>query len=253
MTARPIGVLSAMPEELAGILELFDAPPRTRTSGRRDYHQGTIRGIPVVAAFSRWGKVAAAVSATQLVVAHEVREVLFFGVAGAVAPTLRVGDVVVADALVQHDLDARPLFPRHEIPLLGVGTLRPDAARVAALVDAARAWLAEEFVARVSTDDRAALGIGTPRVTQGLVVSGDRFVATHAELAPLRAALPDALAVEMEGAAVAQVCHEHDLPFAVLRVISDSADAAAPVDFARFVARAASVYGAGILSRVLGR
>ena len=82
---------------------------------------------------------------------------------------------------------------------------------------------------------------GQPRLHQGLVISGDRFVATADESAALRAALPDALAVEMEGAAVAQVCADFGLPLAVLRVISDRADDSAHVDFLRFTDEVASV------------
>ena len=87
----------------------------------------------------------------------------------------------------------------------------------------------------------------TPRVHQGLIVSGDRFVATSAESRVLRDALPDALAVEMEGAAVAQVCHDYGVPFAALRTISDRADDAAHVDFQRFIDQVASRYSAAVL------
>ena len=79
------------------------------------------------------------------------------------------------------------------------------------------------------------------------MVSGDRFVATTAESAALRAALPDALAVEMEGAAVAQVCHDYAIPFAALRTISDRADDSAHVDFMRFIDQVASRYSAAVL------
>jgi adenosylhomocysteine nucleosidase len=77
-------------------------------------------------------------------------------------------------------------------------------------------------------------------VHRGLIVSGDRFVCTGAESAALRALLPDALAVEMEGAAVAQVCHDFGKPFAVMRTVSDRADDDAPQDFTRFVSEVAS-------------
>lgn len=81
----------------------------------------------------------------------------------------------------------------------------------------------------------------------GLIVSGDRFVCTSAESAVLRHALPDALAVEMEGAAVAQVCHEWGVPFAAIRTISDRADDTASVDFAQFIAQVDSRYSVAIL------
>jgi hypothetical protein len=88
--------------------------------------------------------------------------------------------------------------------------------------------------------DAAAAHRAGHAVHRGLVVSGDRFVSTSAESAALRGLLPDALAVEMEGAAVAQVCHDFGRAFAVMRTISDRADDAAHVDFPRFVANVAS-------------
>ena len=86
-----------------------------------------------------------------------------------------------------------------------------------------------------------------PRLHTGLIVSGDRFVSTSAESAALRQAIPGALAVEMEGAAVAQVCHDYGLPFAALRVISDRADDSAHVEFSRFIECVASRYSLAVL------
>ena len=86
-----------------------------------------------------------------------------------------------------------------------------------------------------------------PALHRGLIVSGDRFVGAAAECAALRQALPDALAVEMEGAALAQACHDLGLPFAVLRSISDRADDSAHVDFMRFIDEVASRASAAIV------
>ena len=88
----------------------------------------------------------------------------------------------------------------------------------------------------------ADFGLDSPLLHEGLIVSGDRFVATATESAALRGLLPDALAVEMEGAAFAQVCHDFGRPFAVLRCISDRADDSAATDFSRFIAEVAAVY-----------
>ena len=90
-----------------------------------------------------------------------------------------------------------------------------------------------------------------PRVHRGLVLSGDRFVATAAESEALRQRLPEALAVEMEGAALAQVAFDFGLPFAVVRTVSDRADDAAHVDFMRFVDSVASRYTLAIVRRFL--
>jgi adenosylhomocysteine nucleosidase len=156
-------------------------------------------------------------------------------------------------------MDASPLFPRHEVPLYGTDRFAADRLS-AALATAARSVLegATRSGAGSGDDasglDAAALGafaITAPAVHTGLVVSGDRFVASAAECAALRERLPDALAVEMEGAALAQVCHDLAVPFAVVRTISDRADNSAHVDFGRFVASIASRYSVAIVRRFL--
>ena len=99
----------------------------------------------------------------------------------------------------------------------------------------------------------ASFGLGAPRVHEGLVISGDRFVPTSAESAALRERLPQALAVEMEGAAMAQVCHDHGLPFAGVRLISDRADDAAHVDFMRFIRDVAAPVSAAVMQGLVQR
>jgi adenosylhomocysteine nucleosidase len=166
--------------------------------------------------------------------------------------------VVVAEALLQHDMDASPLFPRHEVPFYGTDRFTTDAAMSAALADAARAILAAalqrpggEAGDSLDAARLGAFGIDSPQVHAGLVLSGDRFVATAAESEALRRRLPDALAVEMEGAALAQVCFDFGLPFAVVRTVSDRADDSAHVDFMRFVDSVASLYTVEIVRRFL--
>ena len=180
-------------------------------------------------------------------VQHGVDALLFTGVAGGVDPALRVGDVVVGTRFTQHDMDARPLFKRHEIPLLGAAGLGADDALAARLQAAS-----ERFVARldehIDAGTRQVFGLERPRVVSGEIASGDRFFASQTDVVELRERLPAVCCVEMEGAAVAQVCHEHGVPFAVVRTISDAADAHAPVDFVRFLHSVASVYSRGILA-----
>jgi len=144
-----------------------------------------------------------------------------------------VGHVVVADRFLQHDLDASPIFPKYEVPLYGTSQFRADAALSDRLAAAAARALP-----------------GTP-VHRGLIVSGDRFVSTTGESRALQSALPQALAVEMEGAAIAQVCHDYGIPFAAVRTISDRADDEAHVDFARFVSEVASRHSAAIVQALL--
>lgn len=245
----PIAIVGAMHEELAALLEALPDEVPVRVAGR-DYWCGHLDGLPVVAVLSRIGKVAAATTATVLVERFGVRAVLFTGVAGGLAPQARVGDVVVADALLQHDLDASPLFPKYEVPLTGLSRFAADARLASALAQAAEQALADPG-ALVGAQACAEFGLQAPRVHRGLIVSGDRFVATGAESAALRSALPEALAVEMEGAAMAQVCHDYGLPFAAVRTVSDRADDAAHVDFTRFVAAVARRYSLAILRGAL--
>lgn len=242
-----IGIMGAMEEEVAGLLEAMGQGRETRTQGGRTYHRGTLFGTDVVVVFSRWGKVAAATTATHLVVAEGVDEIVFTGVAGGVDRALHVGDVVIATTLAQHDMNAEPLFPRHEIPLLGVSAFRSDAMRRLAAVEAARRFLA------TPPEAAARFGITHPRVVEGAIGSGDKFFASAAELDELCARLPGLACVEMEGAAVAQVCHEYGVPLTVIRTLSDAADEGAPSDFAAFVREVASRYSLGILRELLSQ
>ena len=242
----PIGLMGALHEELALLLQAMPDERRVTVAGRQ-YWQGHWQGRPVVAVLSRIGKVAAATTATALIERFGVGQIVFTGVAGGIGPGVRVGDVVLADALVQHDMDASPLFPRHEVPLYGRSRFATDPALSAGLARAAQQVLAQ--VSRhVDEEAVTAFALHAPRLHTGLIASGDRFVSTTAECRALQQALPEALAVEMEGAAVAQVCADYGVPFAALRTISDRADDDAHADFSRFIRDVASRYSLAMLS-----
>ena len=242
----PIGLMSAMHEELALLLQAMPDERKVTVAGR-DFWPGHWQGRPVVAVLSRIGKVAAATTATALVERFGVSRIVFTGVAGGIGPGVQVGDVVLADAFVQHDMDASPLFPRHEVPLYGRSRFATDASLSAGLGQAARQVLAQ-VAAHVGEDAVREFGLQAPRLHTGLIASGDRFVSTSAECRALQQALPEALAVEMEGAAVAQVCADYGIPFAALRTISDRADDDAHADFSRFIGQVASRYSLAMLS-----
>ena len=245
---KRLGIMAALPQELGDLIAPMRAggEVRTVTLGQREYHVGEAHGVPVVATLARIGKVAAAATASALIHVFEADAILFTGVAGGVRADVRVGDIVVADALLQHDLDASPLFPRYEVPLLDRASFDADRALSDALAIAAQAFVDAEADALA-----ARFAVMRPRVHRGLVVSGDRFIASHEAVGALRDALPDALAVEMEGAALAQVCYEYGVPCAVIRTISDTADASAPVAFAEFLSAIAGAYSSGVLARFL--
>ncbi|KVN25905.1 S-adenosylhomocysteine nucleosidase [Burkholderia stagnalis] len=245
---KPLGILAALPEELGDLIAAMRAEGavETVTLGRRDYHVGVVHGAACVVTLARVGKVAAAATVSALIHVFGVAGIVFTGVAGGVSCAVRVGDVVVADTLLQHDLDASPLFPRYEVPLLGITHFEPDAELSARLKAACAQFIAEEGGALAER-----FRLAGAQLRNGLVISGDRFVSSEREVVALRDALPDALAVEMEGAAIAQVCVEHGVPFALVRTISDTADDHATQSFSHFLAEIASAYSTGILKRFL--
>jgi adenosylhomocysteine nucleosidase len=180
-----------------------------------------------------------------------VTRLIFGGVAGGARPGLAIGDIVVATDLVQHDMDASPLFPRYEVPLLGKARFATDAELRTQLAVAARIFVEYDLAACVAAGERAYFEMTVPKVVEGMVASGDKFFASRGEVQELRRRLPDVCCVEMEGAAVAQVCDEYGIPFAVVRTISDSADEHSVHDFPRFAREIARHYSKGVLLRYL--
>ncbi|MFY3385856.1 5'-methylthioadenosine/adenosylhomocysteine nucleosidase [Paracidovorax sp. MALMAid1276] len=240
-------ILSALPEEQNTLVARLAHPQRMTHAGRA-FWRGELEGRAVVLALSGMGKVAAATTSTALIERFGAARIVFTGVAGGVGDGVNVGDVVVAEDYLQHDMDASPLFPRWEVPGYARSRLRCDAALSAILLEAARDCVssAERRFDLQSVIPGPPAGRAPVSAHHGLVVSGDRFVCAADEAHRLRSALVDAghavLAVEMEGAAVAQVCYDYGIPFAAVRTISDRADDAAHVDFPRFVQAVASRY-----------
>ncbi|HVZ41859.1 MAG TPA: 5'-methylthioadenosine/adenosylhomocysteine nucleosidase [Candidatus Kapabacteria bacterium] len=245
-----IGIMGAMTEEISALVDAMEPGGRSVRAGLRDYHVGRLWGHDVAVVFSRWGKVAAATTATHLIAEFGAASILFTGVAGAANPGLRIGDIVVAGDVYQHDMDARPIFPRHEIPLLGITAIETDAVLRERLLVAAQRFIAEQLTADVRPDAVQRFNLARPAVVIGGVASGDKFFASSDDIVKLHARLP-VECVEMEGAAVAQVCYEHGVPFAMVRTISDTADETAHIDFMAFVKEVASVYSRGILRMML--
>jgi adenosylhomocysteine nucleosidase len=244
-----IGIMSAMQEEIAELFdEMLDA--KVIQAGMRTYYQGTLWGKPTVLVFSRWGKVAAATTATFLIERFGVEQIIFCGVAGGADQAVTIGDVVIASNLYQHDMDARPLVGRHEIPLLGITAFPTDVVLRRDAIVAAESFIANEFPDRIAPKVREDFRIASPKVVEGEVASGDRFLAGRREREELKRALPGIICVEMEGAALAQVCYEYGVPFAVIRTISDAADECASFEFSRFVMEVARLYSHSILKNL---
>ena len=235
-----LAILSALADEQRGLIEQLDAPLRVVHAGR-EFWSGDLQGQAVVLALSRIGKVSAAVTAAALVERFGARSIVFTGVAGGLGPGVNVGDVVVASHFIQHDLDVSPLYPRFEVPLYARSCFVADPALQAHLLQACR---------------QAVHTMGEPgAVHVGLLASGDQFIGSVQAAKTVRGRLAQAghhaLAVEMESAAVAQVCHDYGVPFAAVRTVSDRADDSAPVDFAVFARDVASRYAQAIVLELL--
>ena len=245
-----IAIMSAMHEENASLVDSMHIRGESVT-GSRTYYTGELCGRDVVVVFSHWGKVAAAITATTLICDFNVDEILFTGVAGAVDPRLNVGDIVVANDLYQHDMDVRPIIERHEIPLLGRAAISTSELQRLALVRACELFIEEDFTGMLGTD-AAAFGISTPSVITSDVASGDLFVSDASVSGDIRERLPGVACLEMEGAAVAQVCESFDVPFSIVRTISDGANESSESDFQAVIDKVARQYSLGVVQRYLG-
>jgi adenosylhomocysteine nucleosidase len=203
-----IGIISAVPGESGKILELMEAPT-SYEKGRRIYYRGKLCGIDTVLVSSRVGKVAAAATATHLILEYNVNLILFTGVAGAIDPSLNIGDIVIANALIQHDMDARPFCPMYEIPLLKIKECHPDPLLESLALQASQHFVNKEIMEVIPQAVLREFNIKQPTVKVGLVVTGDQVFSQDTQKAKLRELLPFALCVEMEGASVSQVCYEY--------------------------------------------
>jgi adenosylhomocysteine nucleosidase len=248
---KPIAIVGAMQQELAGLKQALQNT-HTIKLGSREVTSGTWHGQPVVLALSHIGKVAAATTATAMIERFDVTELVFTGVAGGLGQGVNVGDMVVATEFLQHDMDASPLFPIYEVPMYGRAHFPTDLHLTQSLKAAAQDIL-KNPAQWIDMDVMRELHVHAPKVHAGMVVSGDRFVSTTVESRDLQQRQPHALAVEMEGAAVAQVCLDYGVPFGAVRTISDRADDSATVDFSRFIHEVASRYTLALLGTWLSK
>lgn len=212
-----IGILVAMAEERQRLTEVLSSAT-IRKIANQTFYEGTIYDQPVTVVQSGIGKVNAAIATTLLIQEFEVDVVINTGSAGGIGTGLSIGDLVIATRLSYHDADNRGFgYTYGQIPQM-------DAEYV---VD-------EDLGAMI---EEAAPSLGW-HVEKGLIVSGDSFISDTAQINEIKKHFPDALVTEMEGAAVAQTCRQFDIPFAVIRAVSDTADEAATVNFDEFVLQA---------------
>ena len=235
MISKHIGILCAMPEEIGSTLDYLKNI-KTKKYGDLIIHSGEwcfsnsfpkSQNIHLSIAWSGWGKVSAARAATRLI-GHQFKKrkidaIFFTGVAGAINSKLKQWDIVIPYELIQHDMDARPLFKKYEIPALK--TVKIKSYKSITL------WTLNVL--------RNALKNGTlenfGNVYEGLIATGDKFISKKNEIENISKEMEDLFAVEMEGASVAQVAKQEKIPFQIIRVISDEANENSSKDFSKFL------------------
>ncbi len=246
---RNIGILGAMAQEIDEVKALLTEKTNVKIANR-EFVVGKINGVRCVVAFSKWGKVAATITATLLVQEFAVTDLIFIGTAGALADGLKVGDIVVSKRLVQHDLDARPMISRFELPLLNRIYVDSDPSLTELAGRAVNNLLAQGAEKMVGEEAVKEFNLN-PSLHYGDIASGDQFINSDEKRQEILNLLPDIQCVEMEGAAVAQVCLEFGIPFTVIRIISDTADHNARIDFNKFIVEVANAYSRAIVGEIV--
>lgn len=222
---QTVGIIAAMQIEIDGIREKLQDVCIQTVSGI-EYVQGTLHGKTVIAAKCGIGKVFAAVCAQTMILRYAPDCIIHTGVAGGLAEDLHVLDLVIASHVVQHDMDTSALGDPVGL-LSGINIVEiPCDARI------------------ISALQRSAQFLGKPHRT-GIVATGDTFVCTKAQRTRIREQF-DAAACEMEGGAVGQVCYINEIPFGILRSISDGAGEQSSMDYPVFAAAAANTAVAAV-------
>ena len=183
--------------------------------------------VYVSVAWSGWGKVSAARATTRLLsLNYEERKidlVFFTGVAGAARKNLKQWDIVLADSVIHHDMDARPLFKKFIIPSINKEKLQPNKDLLE--------YIFTSLKSELNQVDLKSFG----SIYKGLIATGDKFISNKNDLDNLSSYFKDLYAVEMEGAAFAQVCFQEKVDWFIVRVISDEADGSAMNEFEAFL------------------
>lgn len=219
-----IGVMGAMDEEIVLIKKEMEVE-KIVTIARMDYIQGKFCGRDIVLVRSGIGKVNAAVCTQILIDEFQVGGLIFTGVAGAVSEYLTIGDIVISQDAIQHDVDASAFgYEVGHIPRMEEKVFAADKDLVALALKASEDIKFENHY---------------PKIMVGRVLCGDQFIACPEKVKWLRETF-DGHCTEMEGAAVAQVCVLNSIPFVVIRSMSDRADGSAHMNFQEFVEKAAN-------------
>lgn len=212
-----IGIIGAMAEEIAHLLENLKEA-QLEQKGPFSLHKGNLCGQSVMIAQCGIGKVNAA-ALTQLMILEGAEKIIFTGVAGGLDIRLEPGDIVISSDCLQFDVDVTALgYSLAEVP------------------GETLSWSADEKLKHLATSAAKALPV---KVFEGRIVSGDQFIASATKASFLQKTF-QGICNEMEGAAVAQICHKWHIPFVIIRSISDNANHDAQTDFRAFTVLAAN-------------
>ena len=214
-----IAIMGAMPEEIAPILEQI-GEYKTTEYAKNTFYEGSYKGVELVIAYSKIGKVFSTLTATTMIEHFGATKLLFSGVAGAISPELKVGDLVVATKLSQHDLDITAFG--HPFGFVPEGAVFVEADKEMIEISKKVASLMDKVV------------------KEGVIATGDQFVANEDRKNWIANEF-SADALEMEGASVAVVCDALNIPFFILRSISDAADMDASFSFDEFLETSAII------------
>ncbi|AIZ79996.1 5'-methylthioadenosine/S-adenosylhomocysteine nucleosidase [Actinobacillus equuli] len=213
-----IGIIGAMPQEVEILRNLMVEAKVTEIAGCKIY-DGKINNTRVALLQSGIGKVAAAVGTTLLLELAKPDMIINTGSAGGLDPKLNVGDIVISTEVRHHDVDVTAFgYEKGQLP-----------ANPAAFVP-------NEQLMNVAIKETEKAGFNA---VSGLICSGDLFVNGAEKIAQIREHFPSVAAVEMEAAAIAQVCHAFEVPFVIVRAISDVADKESHLSFDEFLPLAA--------------
>ncbi|WP_209732016.1 5'-methylthioadenosine/S-adenosylhomocysteine nucleosidase [Cronobacter sakazakii] len=212
------GIIGAMEEEVTLLRDKIDNR-QTLTIAGCEIYTGTLNGVDVALLKSGIGKVSAAMGATLLLEHCKPDVIINTGSAGGLAPSLKVGDIVVSDEVRYHDADVTAFGYEYGQMAGYPAAFKADEKLIAA---------AQETIEKLNL-----------HAVRGLVVSGDAFINGSVNLAKIRHNFPQAIAVEMEATAIGHVCHNFGVPFVVVRAISDVADQQSHLSFEEFLAVAA--------------
>mgnify|MGYP002655776545 FL=1 len=224
-----IGIVGAMAQEVEILKNLMADRTETRVASAVIF-EGKINGKDVALLQSGIGKVAAAIGTTALLQLAKPDCVINTGSAGGVAKGLKVGDIVISDETRYHDADVTAFgYEKGQLP----------ANPAAFLSDKKLADLAQEIAEKQGQS-----------VKRGLICSGDSFINSEDKITQIKADFPNVTGVEMEAAAIAQVCYAFNVPFVVVRAISDSGDGKASMSFEEFLPLAAKQSSALVLGMI---